>query len=277
MRNLSGKVVLITGAASGIGKQMALRIAEHGAHLVLWDLNESGMAQVAQQVEASPGGAKAHCYVCDVSDRAQVYAVAERVKAEVGAPDVLINNAGVVSGKPFLDLPDDKIEKTFAVNTLALFWTAKAFLPDMVRRNSGHVVTVASSAGLVGVARLTDYCASKWAAVGFDESLRMELKHTAPAVKTTVVCPFFIDTGMFEGARTRFPRLLPILKESQVADRIVKAILTDQPSVILPPLVGVVPVARALPVAAFDAIAEVLGINRAMDHFIGRKREQPTQ
>ena len=86
----------------------------------------------------------------------------------------------------------------------------------MIARDEGHVVTVASAAGLVGVKGLVDYSSSKFAAVGFDEALRMELADTAPGVKTTVVCPFFIDTGMFEGAQTRFAWLLPILKEQNV-------------------------------------------------------------
>ena len=86
----------------------------------------------------------------------------------MGLVDILINNAGIVSGQSLLEIEDEKIEATFGVNTLSLFWTAKAFLPAMVERNHGHIVTIASSAGLVGVSKLTDYCASKWAAVGFE-------------------------------------------------------------------------------------------------------------
>lgn len=84
----------------------------------------------------------------------------------------------------------------------------KAFLPDMMERNHGHIVNIASSAGLVGVTGLADYCASKFAAVGFDESLRFELEYLKKdGIHTTVVCPFFINTGMFEGAKTRFVSL----------------------------------------------------------------------
>ena len=119
----------------------------------------------------------------------------------------------MVSGKRFLDCSDDEIRRTMAVNTMAHFWTVKAFLPEMIARDSGHVVTVASAAGTIGVSRLADYCASKFAAVGFDESLRVELGQIAPGVVTTVICPFFITTGMFDGVRTRVPWLLPILDE----------------------------------------------------------------
>ena len=88
----------------------------------------------------------------------------------------MVNCAGVVSGKSFLDLSESQIERTMSVNTMALFWTAKAFLPEMMEAGSGHLVTMASAAGTIGVAGLADYCASKWAAVGLDESLRVELK-----------------------------------------------------------------------------------------------------
>ncbi len=164
-----------------------------------------------------------------MSDREQVYARADEVRGVAGDVDVLVNNAGIVSGRPLLELSDECIERTFAVNTLALFWTTKAFLPAMTARGSGHVVTVASAAGLIGTARETDYAASKFAAVGFNEALRQELRRSACGVRTTVVCPYYVDTGMFKGVKTRFPFLLPVLKEQDVADRVLRAIQRDQP------------------------------------------------
>ncbi len=269
-KSLKDKVVLITGAASGIGRLTALEMARQGAKLVIWDINESALDAVCNELDHA-GTHKSHGYVCDISNREAVYSVAEEVLKEVGAVDVLINNAGIVSGKSILEIPDEKIELTFGVNTMALFWTTKAFLPEMLRRDSGHIVTIASSAGLVGAAKLTDYCASKWAAVGFDESLRMELRERSPGVKTTVVCPFFIDTGMFKGATTRFPLILPILKEKNVATKIVNAVQTEKKQLIMPGFVGVVPLMRATPVWFFDAVADILGINKSMEDFIGRK------
>jgi len=269
MSELSGSRVLITGGASGLGRRMALELAQKGAQIVIWDLDRARMEQVADEL-LQVGGQKAYTYVCDISNRLAVYDAAHRVKAEVGDIDILVNNAGVVSGRSFLELPDDKIEKTFGVNSLSLFWTAKAFLPGMMERGRGHVVTIASAAGWVGVNRLADYCASKWAAVGFDESLRMELRQTAPGVKTTVICPFFIDTGMFSGVQTRFSWLLPILKEEDVAKRVVRAIERNEARVMLPPVLALVPVGRFLPPALFDRAAEFLGISVAMHDFKGR-------
>jgi all-trans-retinol dehydrogenase (NAD+) len=171
----------------------------------------------------------------------------------------------VVSGKHLLELGDDEIERTFRVNTLALFWVTRAFLPGMVAGGSGHVVNVASAAGLIGTPRQTDYSASKHAAVGFTEALRMELRGVAPGVKTTVVCPYYTDTGMFAGVKTRFAPLLPILKTDDVVTAIVDAVQRNKP-----PMVRTLPAMRLLPVWAFDLTAELFGLTKSMEHFTGR-------
>ena len=269
MTQIAGSHALVTGGASGIGRLMALRLAARGARVSLWDLNAENLERTVHEVSAA-GSEKARGFRCDVSKRDEVRRVAGDTIEAAGAVDVLVNNAGVVSGRPFLEIPDEKIEATFAVNTLSLFWTAKAFLPGMIERGRGHVVTIASASSLIGVARLTDYAASKWAAMGFDESLRVELAKTAPGVRTTVVCPYYIDTGMFRGVKSRFSWLLPILDPDAVADRVVEAIARDRRRVLMPPLLHVLPLMRLLPVRAFDALAGFLGVNASMDHFTGR-------
>jgi all-trans-retinol dehydrogenase (NAD+) len=266
MTLLEDSRVLVTGAASGLGRRLALSIARRKGILVLWDLNREGLEKVAGEIREL--GSKAETAVVDVSNREAVYEASRRSH---GAIDVLINNAGVVSGKGLLEIPDEKIERTFAVNTLSLFWTVKAFLPGMIERGRGHVVTIASAAGLIGVPKLSDYGASKWAAVGFDESLRMELRKLSPAIRTTVVCPYYIRTGLFEGARSRFPWLLPILDEEEASERILRAIERDDKKVVMPAMVRTIPWVRLLPVSWFDWIAEFTGINASMDDFKGRR------
>ncbi len=266
MTDIGNRTVVITGAASGIGRRMALELAKRGARIAAWDLDGESLDKLTGEL----GGSGHSAEVVDVSEPERVREAAARVLEKSGPVHVLINNAGVVSGRRLLEVSDEQIRKTFAVNTLALFWTTRAFLPSMVERNAGHVVTVASAAGLIGVKGLVDYSASKFAAVGFDESLRMELADTAPGVRTTVVCPYFIDTGMFEGTETRFAWLLPILEEGKVAARIVRAIERNERKVVLPPAVHLIPPTRVLPVRAFDAVAGFLGVNAAMDHFRGR-------
>jgi all-trans-retinol dehydrogenase (NAD+) len=243
-------------------------MAALGGRVSVWDIQREAFGTVVSELEKS-AAEPAHGFVCDVSCRAEVYRVAEATRAAGGPVDILVNDAGVVSGRPLLELPDEKIEATFATNTLSLFWTAKAFLPAMIERGRANLVTIASASALIGVAKLSDYAASKVVAMGFDESLRAELRKTAPALRTTIVCSYYVDTGTFRGVKSRFPRLLPILREDDVAERIVRAVQRDQRRLILPPFVRLVPLMRILPVGAFDWIASFLGVNASMDEFEG--------
>ncbi len=269
MTEFKNKNVLITGGASGIGKEMAILIAREGGRIVIWDINRESMQEVVSEIKKAGGAAT--FYQCDLSLRENIHETASMVKQEHETVDILINNAGIVSGKPFFELSDEQIEKTFAINTLAYFRTVKAFVPDMIKQNSGHIVTISSAGGLIGVNRLSDYCASKFAVFGLDESLRMEFKSRGINIKTTVVCPFYVNTGMFEGVKTRFPAILPIMDKSEAAKKIVNAIKRDKPRLFMPPIVYTVPLLRCLPVPVFDRVADFLGINKSMDEFKGRK------
>ena len=145
-------------------------------------------------------GGTAYAYTVDLCSRQKIYEAAGKVKSDIGSVHILINNAGIVSGSTVLDTPDDKIIRTFDVNVLAHFWTIKSFLPDMISMKKGHIVNIASLAGHSGTNKLVDYCSSKFAAVGLDESLKIELKVQGhDYVATTVVCPYYINTGMFSG------------------------------------------------------------------------------
>jgi len=269
MTDFAGKNVLITGAANGVGRLLAERIAADHARVILWDVDAQALHELSSHLKQQR--LRVLSYRCDVADREAVKTAAARVLDACGHVDVLINNAGVVTGKPLLVATDEEIERTFQINTLALFWTTRAFLPSMVDRNSGHIVTVASAGGLVGAPRLTDYSASKFAAVGFDEALRMEMQHLGYRIRTTVVCPFYINTGMFEGVKTRFSWLLPILKPEYAADRIVRAIKNNRRRLIMPRFVGVTPPLRMLPTSWFDALVGFFGVSRSMDEFVGRE------
>ncbi|HEY8547331.1 MAG TPA: SDR family oxidoreductase [Acidimicrobiales bacterium] len=266
MTALAGSTVLVTGAARGLGRQLSLQASRRGARVVAWDLDGPGLDALAGEL----GDRLASASVVDVTDRTSIAAGVEAIPGGADAVDVVVNNAGVVSGARLVDLRPDQIERTFAVNVLALYWVTKAFLPSMLRRDRGHVVTLASAAGLVGVARQTDYSASKHAAVGFMESLRAELRRDRARVRTTTVCPFYIDTGMFEGARTKVPWLLPILHEPDVAAKILQAVERDRAMLRLPPVVGTLAIGRILPTPLFDRLMDLLGVNMSMDDFVGR-------
>jgi all-trans-retinol dehydrogenase (NAD+) len=268
MGSFYGKVTLITGGASGLGRLVARKMATRGAHALLWDINDGALATAADEIRAA--GGKANSYHCNVADREMVYDTAEKVRRDVGRVDILVNNAGIVNGKRFLECSDEELRRTMEVNILSHFWTVKAFLPDMIRAKGGHVVTIASAGGIVGSAKLVDYSASKFAAFGFDEALRAEFKQQRLNIRTTVVCPFFINSGMFAGVQTRFPLLLPILNEEKVAERIVRAVARGKERVILPPFVYTTWPLRLVPVKVFDRVVTLLGVNNAMDTFRGR-------
>lgn len=259
--------VLVTGGGAGIGRLMAAGAARRGARVVIWDRDRAAATRVARWIGARGGEASAA--VVDVTDAQAVARAAAAL--EPGGVDVLINNAGVVTGKHLLEASEAEIRRTYEVNALAPYWTTKALLPGMERRGRGVVVTIASAAGLIGVSKQTDYSASKFAAVGFTEALRAELRTRRSPVRTLVVCPYYIDTGMFEGVRTRIPWLLPILSEREVAERVLRAVERGTQTLMLPPIVRLVPVLRALPTPAFDAVADLLGVNATMDHFTGRR------
>jgi all-trans-retinol dehydrogenase (NAD+) len=264
--SLSGARALITGGASGLGRQLAVQASAKGSHVIIWDMNLDAANRVVAEITQAGGTAEAH--KIDITDRVAVNTLA----LEVGAVDVLFNNAGVVSGDWFLDLDPASIERTYKVNVLSLYWMTQAFLPSMVQANRGCVVTISSASGLLGVAKLTDYAASKFAAFGFMESLRSELRMKRSSVNTLTVCPHYIGTGMFDGVRSKFPRLLPILEETKVAAKILASVEKGKAQLVLPKFVNVIPVTRILPVRAFDRVTDFFGVNRTMDNFRGRQK-----
>jgi len=266
---LKDSTIVITGGGSGIGRLMALGAARRGArHVVLWDMNLASAKEVAAEVKQL--GCEASAQKVDVSQRASVMEAAAKTLEKIGHVDVLVNNAGIVSGKSFLELSEAEIRKTYDVNTLALYWTTQAFLPQMKDRDSGRLVTIASAAGLAGSATLTDYAGSKYAAVGFMESLRAELRDQGSSVSALTVCPFYINTGMFDGVKSGSP-LLKIQEAPASAEKILDAMESTKRELLLPGMVYSVRVFRLLPTPVFDWIADVFGINKAMKTFRGRR------
>merc|ERR1712179_46299 len=267
-KDVSGQIVLVTGGGSGIGRLMCQKFARLGATVVTWDINSAGNQDTVDMILQE--GLRAVCYTVDMSNKEEIYAAAIKTKEEVGPVTILINNAGIVSGSSILDSPDGRITKTFEVNVFAHFWTIKAFLPDMLEHRQGHVVNIASLAGHSGTPKLVDYCASKFAAVGIDEALRVELfaQGHSDYIKTTVVCPYYISTGMFAGVVSK---VVPILEPEYVADRAVAATLTNQEVLLLPWWsMFLISLKALLPSPAFIKLSNAFGLNTSMDEFAGR-------
>lgn len=270
-KSVEGETIIITGAGSGLGRMLSEKLAlRHGAKIVCVDINAEANAETVNNINSQRGSAIG--FACDLSNEKDVESLAESVKSSVGEVDILINNAGIVTGKEFLLSPNKMNRLTMAVNTESHFWTTKAFLPTMIKRNHGHVVTVASGAGLFGIHKLADYCASKFGAVGFAESLMAELHSLGlDGVKSTLVCPYFISTGMFDGVQTRIPWLLPILTPDYVTDKMIAAILQNQEMLMLPRFVYLMIIVKnMLPVKANFVLMNFFGAGEMMSHFKGR-------
>ncbi|MGV9820630.1 SDR family NAD(P)-dependent oxidoreductase [Nocardia xishanensis] len=271
---VAGKKVLVTGAAMGLGKLFAERAVREGAAaVVLWDVNEVALKGAA--VELAGRGSRIHEFVVDVSDRDAIAAAAAAVRDEVGDIDILVNNAGIVRGNTYFWETENRadIDKTMAINSLAPMYITLEFLPAMVRgAGEARVLNIASSAGLVANPRMSVYAASKWAALGWSDSVRLELEQAGhDHVKVTTVCPTYINTGMFDGAKGFW--LTPILQQDDVVDTSWKEMKQGNPLVVLPwtsrlnrALSGI------LPLKLRDLFLDTVGVYHSMDDFTGRKK-----
>uniref|UniRef100_A0A7S1PGD4 Short-chain dehydrogenase/reductase 3 n=1 Tax=Percolomonas cosmopolitus TaxID=63605 RepID=A0A7S1PGD4_9EUKA len=278
-KDFRGQVVLITGGGGrskkSLGRLLALRFARMGCKVVILDLDQSAINDVVAQIKQEGGFAKG--YVCDITNYEKVYEIADVITKDVGPVDVLVNNAGIVSGQRILEANEKRMEVTMKVNTIAHFWTVKAFLPGMMERQRGHIITIASAAGLAGSPGLVDYTASKFGAVGFHESLLAEVVASGmKGIDLTCVCPFFIDTGMFQGVKGTF--FCPVLNANDVAKRIVQAAKNRDNLLMCPSWLWAGWVMRlTLPQALMYRLSYGIGLLKGMDTFEGHAAPSEAQ
>jgi NAD(P)-dependent dehydrogenase (short-subunit alcohol dehydrogenase family) len=213
--NFKNKQVLITGGAAGIGYETALAFARCGAHVMLVDLNPSGLEKAAAEIAKL--GVECRTWVVNVSDEAAMTGLANEVTSAIGVPDVLVNNAGIGFLGPFVETPMSAWRRVMDVNLMGVVHGCALFVPRMLEAGGPRcVVNVASAAALGPVGGLSAYTASKHAVVGFSETLAIELAGTQ--VGLTVVCPGLINTAI---VRIGADNSTPSVKQAQ-ADRIVR-------------------------------------------------------
>ncbi|MEZ5116128.1 MAG: SDR family NAD(P)-dependent oxidoreductase [Candidatus Nanopelagicales bacterium] len=272
MRDLNGRRVLVTGGARGIGLAIAERFALEGAALVLTDLDGPGVEVAAARLRER--GVDAVGYQLDVTDEAAILALRDRLGDEVGPIDVLVNNAGTVFGGPFEQVPMGRHRLTYEVNTIGVVAMTHAFLPELIGRPEAHIVVISSASALVGVPFGSTYASSKWGALGFGESLRLELKQRGlDHVGVTTVCPSFVSSGLFDGSTP--PRLTQWLTPEKLADQVLTGVRRDRSLVLTPWLVNLTPVLRGLlPPRVYDWAADLFGVTRSMASWHGHAAGQ---
>lgn len=268
MKQLDGKVAVVTGAAMGIGKLIAQDLLREGCRVAMVDINQNTLKQAHREI---PNNAKAAIYTCDISDKAAVTDLAENIRADLGPVSILINNAGIVKAGELLDLEDEIIRKTIDVNLTAMFWTTKAFLPEMISRNEGHIVNMASAGGILAIPNLSAYCASKFGVIGFTDAIRQEMKKKKRNIGLTFVCPNTVGTGMFNGAKMVTGTRL--LQPQIVSKKVIKAIKKNKSMLAIPsiPVKFMTPLSKLiLPIGLMDQLNRFLGMWHANDTWKGR-------
>ncbi|HEY2272757.1 MAG TPA: SDR family NAD(P)-dependent oxidoreductase [Jatrophihabitantaceae bacterium] len=242
MTDISGKVAVVTGAASGIGRALAYDLARRGAKLAISDVDRIGLAETARHARVI--GATVHEQQLDVTDRDAVLAYADAVVAEFGAVNIVINNAGVAFTGEVEKMSFEQIERVMDVDFWGVVHGTKAFLPHLIASGDGHLVNISSLFGLLGMPSQSAYNAAKFAVRGFTESLRQEMLINGHPVEVTCVHPGGIKTAIARNAGTVegvdqsefadfFDRKLAKTSAESAARTILRAVASNRPRVLV--------------------------------------------
>jgi short-subunit dehydrogenase len=249
---------------------MARRCLEKDAkQVIIWDINQEAIAATVE--ELSEFG-HVHGFKADISDTASIDTAFQATKIGCGDVDILINNAGIITNnKTFAQQTDADINRTFDINTKGAMFLTLRFLPGMQARECGHICNITSSAGMLALPKMSLYAASKWAAIGWSESLRIELAREKSPVKVTTIAPYFINTGMFDGIRSFFR----IQNPETVARKTLRAIEHNRGYLGIPFTQHFIRLMQGIfPVRWFDFVfGDICGLYTVMDHFTGRVKK----
>jgi NADP-dependent 3-hydroxy acid dehydrogenase YdfG len=255
-RSLQGKVVAITGGARGIGKATAQALVRKGAKVAIGDLDK----MLAEQTAAQVGGGTLALEL-DVTDRDSFEGFLDQVEERLGSLDVLVNNAGIMPIGPFVDESDRTAQMMVDINVHGVLYGMKLALPRMQRRNSGHIINLASQAGKGGIPGGATYCGTKHFVVGASEAVRAELRDTA--IEISCVMPAVVNTELGSGLQET--RAIKKLEPEEVADAIVGALERPKFDVWVPrESVGIYKIMQLLPRGGREAIARMLNADKVL-------------
>ena len=275
MKDLKNKKVLITGGARGIGKQIALEFARHGSDIIICDSDKSFFNKnefKKNKKEIEDMGVSYYGLNLDITKYEDIVRERKSILDLVGKIDVLVNNAGVVFGGKFLEVPIEKHRLTYDVNTHGIINMLHVFLQDLVDQPTAHIVNISSASGFIPLPGGSTYASSKAAVTSLSESLNTELKKEGNGhVGMTIVCPGYVQTGMFDGAKE--PILVPILTPEKLAKKIVKAVQKNKRFVLEPTFIKFLPFIKGVfPQFVLDFFGHTMGVNRSMDFWRGHSK-----
>lgn len=270
---IEGRLALVTGAARGLGRAIVRELVGRGARVVAVDV----AVEALEALPADLGVGTDRCRTArlDVTDPAAIATFRDQLRRREGGIEILVNNAGVVYGGPFVEVPLERHLRTIAVNLEGPIAMTHAFLADLCAADAGRLVNIASASGFLGLPWGVTYSASKWGMVGFSEGIRQELAASGrPRVRVTAVCPAYIETELFRGARP--PRGTRALEPPYVARRAIDAMCRGRRRLLLPLLARAAPWTVVLPSWIADPLSRVLGVADSMRGWRGRRGESPT-
>lgn len=219
MQDFQGKVAVITGGGSGLGRELALSCAARGMHLVLGDVDEKGMQETVRLVAEAHPATESVTMKLDVSKLDQVEALAELCKSRFGAAHLIFNNAGVSVGGPAWENTVADWEWVMGVNLYGVVWGVKVFTPMLIEQGEGHIINTASAAGWLNGPSMAVYNVTKHSVVALSETLALDLRDVGAKVGVTCLCPAFFPTAIHESARNRPQDMADTVEPSEIMQK----------------------------------------------------------
>ena len=273
--SLAGKTVVVTGGAGYIGKAIARKFCAEQCNLAVIDVHAADLESVVSELKGAVNqDIKIQAYVCDLTNPKQITQTFSSIRRDFGRVDVLVNNAGIVSGKSVMDLNLNDYKRMMDVNCFAHVATVKEVLTNMISDGGGHIVSVSSVMGMMGMApNISDYVASKFAVTGFMEAIDYELHSKGiDSIGFTTVCPYMVQTPLFNGCvPSRFHHWEPILSTDYVASSVIEGVKENKRIVILPPkFILYVLIKLLFPRQMVFRFLDFCDVNTSMTRFQGR-------